>query len=221
VKSHFIFVRHGQSVLNVVNRQQRTFCGQAETPLTDLGCEQAVAAGRLLAAAQGTRVTTAVSSALGRARETLDLILRELPYPVPRLPDDAGLNERSLGDFDTRPASDVFAMHPEYRDDPSLNQFDNHFVQKAPGGENLQEVTERAWTVIENLNRSHHGDILVVSHYTTIRCILGRALRLPDQTVYAMRVPNAVPIFVQRGENYRLIAGLDLDSATTESANRP
>jgi 2,3-bisphosphoglycerate-dependent phosphoglycerate mutase len=207
---HFIFVRHGESALNVINRQDRTFCGQMETPLTARGREQAVTAGRLLAAWNGASITTAVSSALDRARETLDLILPELPNDVRRLPDAAGLNERSLGLFDARRASDVFVEHPQYRDDPAMNQFDNHFSQKAPGGENLREVTERAWPVIEQLNHIHRGDILVVSHYTTIRCILGRALGLSERTVQRMRVPNAVPIFVQRGNGYRLVDGIDL-----------
>jgi broad specificity phosphatase PhoE len=104
----------------------------------------------------------------------------------------------------------VFAEHPQYRDDPALNQFDNHFSQKAPGGENLLEVTERAWPVIERLDRDYRGDILVVSHYTTIRCILGRALGLSERMVQRMRVPNAVPIFVQRSGGYRLIEGVEL-----------
>jgi broad specificity phosphatase PhoE len=60
------------------------------------------------------------------------------------------------------------------------------------------------------LDRDYRGDILVVSHYTTIRCILGRALGLSERTVQRMRVPNAVPIFVQRGGGYRLIEGVDL-----------
>ena len=207
---HFIFVRHGESVLNVINRQERTFCGQMETPLTERGRAQAVTAGRLLAAWNGASITTAVSSTLERARETLDLILPELPHAVRRLPDDTGLNERSLGMFDARRASDVFAEHPQYRDDPALNQFDNHFFQKAPGGENLQEVTERAWPVIERLDRTCRGDVLVVSHYTTIRCILGRALGLSERRVQRMRVPNAVPIFVERGGGFRLIEGVEL-----------
>ncbi|MCY2986417.1 MAG: phosphoglycerate mutase family protein, partial [Planctomycetota bacterium] len=41
--SHLVFVRHGESVLNVVNRQTRVFCGQIDTPLTEHGREQASA----------------------------------------------------------------------------------------------------------------------------------------------------------------------------------
>ncbi len=208
--SHLVFVRHGESVLNVVNRQSRVFCGQTETPLTERGREQARNVGRQLAARKEFTFTTAISSALERASQTLELLLAELPYPVQRMPDSPGLNERSLGSFDGCQAAEVYAAHPQYRDNPEFNQFDNHFIQKAPGGENLREVTERAWPIIEELDRSYAGDILIVSHYTSIRCVLGRALALPEETVRSIRVPNAVPIVLQRGSRYRLVEGVEL-----------
>lgn len=57
-----------------------------------------------------------------------------------------------LRDVEGCQADAVYAQYPPYRDDPNLNQFDRHFVQKAPGGENLREVTERAWAFIERLD---------------------------------------------------------------------
>ena len=82
---HFILIRHGESQLNVINRQSRVFCGQVDTPLTERGREQARTAGKVLAAWADLRISAAISSALGRCRESLDLILQELPYPVQRL----------------------------------------------------------------------------------------------------------------------------------------
>ncbi len=205
--SHLVFVRHGESVLNVVNRQTRVFCGQIETPLTEHGREQARTVGQQLSARGELRIQAAISSMLSRCRETLDSILQELPYSVERLADSAALNERSLGDFDGRRAEDVYTEFPQYRDDPNFNQFDNHFVQKAPGGENLWDVTERAWPVIEELEKSRAGVILVVSHFTTIRCVLGRALRLSDDEVRGLRVTNAAPVVLQQADGYRLVEG--------------
>ena len=51
-------------------------------------------------------------------------------------------------------------------------------------------------------------DLLVVSHYNTIRCLLGRALELPEQVVLSLRVPNAVPIFLRHGSRFELIEGI-------------
>jgi broad specificity phosphatase PhoE len=204
---HFILVRHGESQLNVVNRQSRVFCGQVDTPLTERGREQARTAGKVLAAWADLRISTAISSALGRCRESLDLMLQELPYDVQRLADSPALNERSLGAFEGCQADAVYARYPPYRDDPNLNQFDRHFVQKAPGGENLREVTERAWAVIERLDKLREDNVLIVSHYTTIRCILGRALDLPEAAITRLQVPNAVPLVLERGNAYRLVDG--------------
>jgi hypothetical protein len=50
-----------------------------------------------------------------------------------------------------------------------------------------------------------------VSHYNTIRCILGRALLLRQETVLGLRIPNAVPIILRRGERFELLAGMTID----------
>ena len=211
--SHLIFIRHGESKLNVANRDGRIFCGQTNTPLTDLGRQQASDVGDILAARADLRIERAVSSALSRCCDTLDLILRKLPYGVERLPDSPALNERSLGRFEGRSAEEVYAESPEYRDDPKFNQFQYNFTQKAPEGENLKEVTDRAWPVVRELEAACTGDILIVSHFTTIRCMVGRALELPEKAILDLRVANAVPVILERGETHRLLEGLSLPEA--------
>ncbi len=190
---HLILLRHGESEINVRNRSGRLFCGQTDTPLTDLGRRQAVEAGRLLAARGDLTIRYAISSALQRARETMALVLGELPPDIVRLPAEADLNERGLGLFEGRSQEDVFAEYPAYATDERLKQFAHHFEQKAPGGENLAEVTARAWPVIAALC-DLEGDVLVVGHSTTLRCVRGRALRLSQAEVMAQRLPNAVPV---------------------------
>ena len=195
--SHLILLRHGESQLNVLNRQKRVYCGQYETPLTDFGREQARAAGRQLAERPHLRIERAVSSHHERSRETLQLALAQLLHPVELLPPVAGLNERSLGQFEGLAEEDVFRDHPQYRDHDDFKRFMNCFVQKAPEGENLAEVSVRAWRAVEQLLADcgagvsparaaetaapRGGDLLIVSHYNTIRCILGRALLLREE----------------------------------------
>jgi broad specificity phosphatase PhoE len=205
---HLILLRHGESELNVTNRTRRVFCGQFETPLTDFGREQARAAGRELAARNDLRIVRAVSSMLDRSRETLALVLEELPYSVELLPPAVGLNERSLGQFEGLSEDEVFAAHPHYRDHDDYRHFQNHFVQKAADGENLADVTCRAWPVIESLLAEQAGDLLVVSHYNTIRCLVGRALEWPQQAVLDYRVKNAQPVILRRKpERFELVEG--------------
>ena len=211
--SHLILLRHGESQLNVLNRQKRVYCGQYETPLTDFGRAQARDAGRQLAERQHLRIVRAVSSHHERSRETLRLAIEQLAYPIELLPPVAGLNERSLGRFEGLAEEDVFRDHPQYRDHPNYQRFMNCFVQKAPEGENLAEVSLRAWRAVESLLAESEGDLLIVSHYNTIRCILGRALLLSQESVLSLRISNAVPIVLRRcdsasGLRFELLEGM-------------
>ena len=63
-------VRHGQTEYNVRKLVQ----GRCDSPLTELGREQALAAGRWLAGHE-VRPQAAVTSPLGRAFSTLGLLL--------------------------------------------------------------------------------------------------------------------------------------------------
>jgi broad specificity phosphatase PhoE len=205
-----VLVRHGESELNAANQAARIYCGQIETPLTPRGRQQAVDAARRLAELDYLRLARAVSSPLGRAAETLEIVLASLAQRIERLPAAAGLMERSHGLFEGRREQDVFREHPRYRDDPHYNGFMNHFDQHAPGGESLAQVTERAWPALLALAASGTGDLLVVSHYNAIRCILGKALDLPAAAVLQMRVPNAVPIVLAWDRTCRLIEGAEV-----------
>lgn len=207
---HVVLVRHGESELNAINRSRRVYCGQIETPLTAFGREQARLAAERLAALDYLRLSRAISSPLARAHETLTIMLERLARGITLLPPDAGLMERSHGQFEGRTEDEIFAEYPHYRDDPNYSGFMNHFEQCAPGGENLSTVTARAWPIIEELNGNGGGDLLVVSHYNTIRCLIGRALRLPSEAVLRMSIPNARPIVLRWAGICELIEGREV-----------
>ena len=207
---HLVLVRHGESQLNVTNKQKRVYCGQIDTYLTDYGRQQAVEAGRRLTRLDYLRLRRAITSPLQRAHETLSLILAQLGGEIEQLPHSRDLLERSHGVFEGRSEEDVFQEYPHYRDDPNYALFMNHFEQCAPGGETLATVSERSWPAVRLL-MEEKGDLLVVSHYNTIRCILGRALNLSSDEVLQIRVPNAVPIVLRFGEPYELVEGLSLE----------
>jgi broad specificity phosphatase PhoE len=209
--THLILVRHGESHLNAQHRISPVFCGQIETDLTPVGIAQAQAVGRYLAHHPSVRITLAISSTLRRAADTLQGIVSQQKHDVHILPSSAGINERSLGEFEGLSEEEVFAKWPEYRDDDSLNRFRNDFLQKAPGGENLTEVTNRAWPVVEAIMQDG-GDLLVVSHYNPTRCILGRALKLPPEEILALRPKNACPYVLRYdGGRYELVEEVDVD----------
>ena len=104
-----ILLRHGESAINAIQATQAVFCGQFDTPLTELGQRQASAAGKVLADRTHFRISHAVSSRLPRASDTLAIVLEALSPRPELLPAHAGFNERSLGLFEGRSEQQVFA----------------------------------------------------------------------------------------------------------------
>ncbi len=202
-----ILLRHGESEHNVANRVSRVFCGQFDSPLTPRGRDQAKVAAQQLSQNTDLPIARAVSSSLVRARETLDIVLTQYGADIHRLPHEPDLNERSLGVFENRDEEAVFREFPHYRDDIRYRHFQNHFEQKAPQGENLTDVTVRAWGALQRLIAETSDSLLVVSHGVAIRCILGHALGLTNEKVIELKIPNAVPIILRRriGDSYELL----------------
>jgi len=206
---HLILIRHGESQLNVTNRTRRVYCGQFNTPLTDKGRQGATAVGGALAKRSDLRIEAAISSALDRAVETLSLILKQLPESISSLPASSDLNERSLGLFEGRTPEDVFAEHPQYQTEAHLRRFQNDFEQHAPQGENLTQVGERAWRQIQSTLASTQGDLLVVSHFNTMRSLLWKAGMFAQEEVLPLRIANTTPIVVQVAQGqWNAIEGL-------------
>lgn len=87
---HLYFVRHGQSQANV----DRVFAGQANTPLTAIGREQAKVAARH---AKGLGIDHIISSPLSRAHDTAMIIAETIGYPVDKIELNSLLMERSFG----------------------------------------------------------------------------------------------------------------------------
>ncbi len=191
---HLVFVRHGESALNALSRTVRHYCGQVETPLTDAGRQQAIGAGKKLAQLGYVEPKSAISSPLARAVETLSLIADQLAPSPSILPPSPNLMERSHGVFEGVPEEIVFRDYPHYRDHPDYCHFMNHFGQCAPGGETLQTVSDRAWSAIRELTASTSGDLVIVSHFNPIRCVIGRALDMTQAETLRLHIPNAEPI---------------------------
>lgn len=87
---HLYFVRHGQSQANI----DRTFAGQANTPLTALGKKQAQTAGE---AAKKLGIDHIISSPLSRAHDTARIIAKAIGYPEDKIELNNFLMERSYG----------------------------------------------------------------------------------------------------------------------------
>jgi probable phosphoglycerate mutase len=150
----FALVRHGQTDWNAQRRLQ----GSTDIPLNDVGRGQARDA---VAVLSGQEWDAIVSSPLGRAAETANLIADGLGLSVARhIPE---LTERSFG-----PAEGLQAG-------PELDAL------RIPGGfrgaESEDEAASRGLAALETLAEEFRGRrVLVVAHGTLIRVSLSRAI---------------------------------------------
>ena len=145
-------LRHGQTEFNLQRRVQ----GHCDSPLTELGVEQAHAAGAWLAD-QGVRFERIFSSPLGRALATAEIVREELAaagLPAPEVEPVDGLIERSYGPFESGPAADVPA-----------ELWDPGEALVPYGGEGSAALRERIVGAITGLMHSSRAQtVLAVSH---------------------------------------------------------
>ncbi len=159
------YIRHGETDWNAAGR----FQGTQDIPLNDIGRRQATDAGRVL----GDLVTrsgyehtalTYVSSPLGRARHTMELVRGTLALPAEDYSLDPRLREIGYGQWEGL----------------TLPQMEQHdavtFASRkadvwgvaAPGGESYASVTERMREWADSLL----GDTVVVAHGGTMRALM-------------------------------------------------
>jgi 2,3-bisphosphoglycerate-dependent phosphoglycerate mutase len=196
--THLVFLRHGETEYNLINKgppEHRVIAGQFDTPLTHKGRAQAIEAAAIISKLPFLRLKRIISSDLGRAVETSELVKAHL-RSGPVVEYTTLLRERYTGAFEGRRIQDLEREYPEYFRDPDLVRWRADYSQKAPGGENFDEVTKRIEPLLNRLLNDEAGDSLVVSHIRVICCALGWLLKLaPEQTV-ALKVPNGEPIIV-------------------------
>jgi probable phosphoglycerate mutase len=144
-------IRHGEIRANV----ERIWHGSIDSPLTPRGEEQA----RRVAAYLGEKhsdATALYASPLERARRTAEAIGVQLGL-APSV--DSTLSEYDLGDWEGLSYRTLGKEHDFF----GRVLTDPHFAP--PGGESLQDVTERSIGALRRLAAAHPGErVIVVGH---------------------------------------------------------
>ncbi|MDH6366003.1 MULTISPECIES: histidine phosphatase family protein [unclassified Breznakia] len=135
------FMRHGQTLFNVLHLKQ----GWSDSPLTTLGKNQAIIAGRYFKE-HDIVFDHAYSSTSERASDTLELVSKQAYQRV------RGLKEWNFGRLEG--SNDVVDPKPPYGD---------FFVQY--GGEDEMEFRKRLMDTVTNImDQEDHQQVLMVSH---------------------------------------------------------
>jgi probable phosphoglycerate mutase len=185
-------VRHGQTAFNAERRLQ----GHVDSPLTGLGVRQAQAVAGLLAelvtGEPGFRI---VSSPLGRARSTADIIAQRLG--VAEVEEDRRLIELSWGAWDGRLRSELEAEYPQ-----AFGR--TGWAFDGPTGESYEAVQGRLADWLESLPPEPERRIIAVSHGVSGRVLRGVYGNLPRDAAVAQDVPQDAVYRLVDGQIHRI-----------------
>jgi broad specificity phosphatase PhoE len=172
-----VLLRHGQTPMTV----QKRYAGLSDAPLTEVGVQQAVAAGKRLASAG---LTAIVTSPLQRAVRTAEEVAAATGAPVEA---DEGFRETDFGAWDGLTFAEVRQRWPAelaaWLADPSV----------APhGGESFADVSTRVTAALRRVLSGYQGQtVLIVSHVTPVKTLVAAALLAPPAALYRMHLDVA------------------------------
>ena len=169
-----VLVRHGQSLGNVADAEARKAghgrlaldYRDADTPLSDLGTEQATALGAHLARLpEAHRPEVILSSPYARARGTAETALREAGLDHSLVLDER-LRERDLGIFDGLTGDGIRAEYPE---EAERRTKVGKFYYRPPGGESWCDVALRVRSVLADIRQEYADEhVWIFSHQAVI-----------------------------------------------------
>lgn len=186
-----ILIRHGQSVTNLT----RTFTGQNDVPLTDLGREQAERTALYL---DRFPITAIWSSDLSRARETAAPTAKRHGLTVRT---DPRLREMNAGEWQGKTFEQLTADYP---DTYGLMR-SNVGLVKCPGGETFADVYRRVTACVDEIvHANRDGCVAVFCHGGPMRAMGCFWYGLPVERASGIPgSPNAAVSVVRYDDEWR------------------
>lgn len=205
-----VLIRHGQSAWNLENR----FTGWWDVNLTDLGVEEAKAAGKLLSD-KGYDFDQCFTSFQTRAIKTLNLALEEMGRLWLPVEKDWRLNERHYGGLTGLNKAETAARHGDEQvhiwrrsfDVPpppmeagspfDLAQDRRYDGIAIPDTESLKDTIERVlpyWEarIAPELKASKR--VLISAHGNSLRALVKHLSGIADDEITSLEIPTGQPI---------------------------
>jgi broad specificity phosphatase PhoE len=195
-------VRHGQSAGNVA-RDAAEAAGlplidimtrDVDTPLSDLGRQQAHALGRWFGEMSANeRPTVVLCSPYVRAQQTAQIVLDTAGLAVDTFSfnTDERLREKEFGILDRLTKHGIIERYP------ALSEQRSHvgkFYFRPPGGESWCDVILRLRNVIDTITREYRGErVLIVAHQVIVTCFRYLFERLNEEQILQIDRSGDVP----------------------------
>jgi 2,3-bisphosphoglycerate-dependent phosphoglycerate mutase len=233
-----VLIRHGQSTWNKENR----FTGWTDVPLSDQGHNEAIAAGKLMAA-EGFSFDIAYTSVLKRAIGTLWHVLEEMDLmwlPVIRAWE---INERHYGALQGLNKSETAEKHGEDQvkvwrrsydtPPPELEKSDERWPgndaryegldpKDIPTTECLKDTVERVVPYWDNeiAPQIKAGKKLIIAaHGNSLRAMVKFLDGISDEDIVGVNIPTGMPLVYELDADLKPISKRYLgDAATVEAA---
>ncbi|WP_336636653.1 histidine phosphatase family protein [Lysinibacillus fusiformis] len=176
-------LRHGETEYNTQGRYQ----GQLDSPLTVLGREQVQQNARMLKTFIGhAHDWKIISSPLGRAVESTEILCETIGYDYNKVEFDQRLTEVAVGQWAGLKMSDIQQTWPDLL--TNTDAFNWYF--HAPDGESYEAVVSRLSSWLNEIQ--HYPKVVVVSHGLTGRILRGIYARLHKEDALQLEVSQDV-----------------------------
>ena len=184
---NLILIRHGQSEWNALNQ----FTGWKDPDLTAKGIEEAHNAGMIINNLN-INFDLVFTSALIRAQNTAEIILKEINQPLSTIKNQA-LNERNYGDLAGLNKDDARKRWG----DEQVHIWRRSYDIPPPGGESLKDTGERVlpFFMKEILPHVCEGkNVLVAAHGNSLRSLIKFLDNISDEDIVKLEIPTGAPI---------------------------
>ena len=235
-----VLLRHGESTWNRENR----FTGWTDVDLSEQGHEEALQAGRLLAA-EKLEFDVAYTSFLKRAIRTAWIVLSEMDMMWIPVHGSWRLNERHYGALQGLNKAQTAAKHGDAQvkvwrrsydtppplisvEDPGHPSHDRRYaalkLSEVPRGESLKDTVARFlpyWQSSIAPDISAGKRVLITAHGNSLRALVKHLEHTSDEDIVGLNIPTGIPLVyllndkLQALEKYYLG---DPDEATRKAA---
>ena len=219
-----VLIRHGESVWNKAN----LFTGWTDVDLSENGCCEAQAAGKLLTEA-GYDFDVCYTSYLKRAIHTLNCVLDGMDRAWLPVHKSWRLNERHYGALQGLNKSETAEKYGEDQvkiwrrsfniappllkpDDPRnpalQEQYRANKDEKLPLGESLADTIERVVPYFENViapDMKAGKRVLIAAHGNSIRALVKYFEDMPEAEIVGINIPTGIPLVYEFDDDLHFI----------------
>lgn len=183
-------VRHGESEANINKR----FSGITDVNLSLKGREQARQAGLNL---KFEKISNIYSSPLTRARDTAQIISKEINFDENKINTDNSLIEVNFGLFENLTWDEI---ESSYKDE-SENWIANKIKYKFPEGEGYYDIIKRVSFFIDNVP----DNSIIVTHFGVIQSILLYLNIADEMNLWNFKISNCDILVLKNRKFDRII----------------